>query len=290
MKKAVKLISLLIVYLFFTSCVVHMFTPKEIVINESEHGRIEVKFHEEDNEKFDLYLFPEENYTCGELQIVECSQGDIWNASVEKVLDTLYTINFSYSGKKIIITAIFIPEENVPKNETEKFYSIDFDENSNYFIKCNKTKAVQGETVTFQIISKNSKLELEEGSPFVYKDYYSDKRVSLTKSETNENEYSFIMPDSNVTIKANFVEKYAVNIIPSEHGRVETDSEKFLKNGRAEIRIYPDEGYKIKEVMYFYNNNYSTINYSYVQENYYKVVLYVPEYDLSVYVEFEEKD
>ncbi len=115
----------------------------------------------------------------------------------------------------ILATPKIMPIE-IETRECEKYYINKASKAANFKISASPEKTFAGDTVTLTIIP-DACFYLDPDTVEVRKvtGYYNDnefEKISYTQSQTNPNEFSFIMPDKNVIIYAEA--KFAITVAP----------------------------------------------------------------------------
>ena len=151
-----------------------------------------------------------------------------------------------------------MPAENVTVNAkfTKIYYSITTPEMENGSVTADTRKAVKGTEVTLTV-------EPNEGYRLVENSLKANGIVA-TKKDDSENEYTFKMPSSNVTVTGAFERDpnyHEIIIEPNEFVGIET-SVPYAKPGETvEGRLYSDDDYMIDKV--YVNNEEVKLNSDY---------------------------
>lgn len=221
-----------------------------------EHGRIEVdKAEAAEGETVLLTIIPEEGYilTTDSLKVND-GQVEVANNS------------FVMPGQDVTITAEFA-------QITGEIYTISIDPAMEYgSVEADKSEAEAGEMVGLTVVPEEG-YRLTEGSLKV-----NNGAVEVTNN-------SFLMPEQNVTVTAEFeklaAETYKVIIDPSmEHGNVEADKMEAEAGELIILTVVPEEGYQLKAGSLKVNGGGVEIAGS---------SFVMPEQDVTVTAEFEQK-
>ncbi len=168
----------------------------DISIEESENGTVTANVAEaEAGETVTLTVDPEENCELDSIVVKDAEGNDV------SVTETENGYEFGMPESDVTITATFI-----------RYYSITVSEDSEEFIEIEQEKAAAGETVA--VIRKDV-----EG--------YRIKDITVEDSQGNKitvnDDDTFTMPDSEVTVTAEVVKLYNVTINETENGTVTAD-------------------------------------------------------------------
>ena len=241
---------------------VYIEQPKyEINIEKSENGSLSTnKTSAYEDESIIITTTPNENYKLGSILIS--------GVAIEKITENKYLFNMP--DHNITIKATFTLKEV----ESEEQYDIKTISSDNGVIFADKTKAKVGEKVTI-LASPNNNYELSS--------IFSDN-VTLTKEANNT--YSFIMPESNVTICADFqLIEYTYSITKSpqtNNANITFSVNNAKENEIVSIFIEPAPNYIVKDVR---SENNTVQNFNKLNENTYTFIM--PAKDVSIIVETE---
>ncbi len=134
----------------------------------------------------------------------------------------------------VVIAALVVCILCVPKDEQPTVYAIKVAESvTNGQITVSVSSATAGTKVTLEVTPDDGYL-LKEGS--------------LKANETTVEDNSFVMPDEDVTITAEFEKiQYSVSIGDMEHGEVTASRRTAGKGDKVVVTVIPKAGYQLKE-------------------------------------------
>ena len=142
----------------------------------------------------------------------------------------LYGINFTVTE-----VAIYVATPPVS-------YNITYESNNAHgsFAENNPTEAIAGNTVTVEI-------EEDEGWLGIVTATYGDDNTSLNVSTgTQAGQYTFIMPDADVSVYLSFERLYTVTADATEHGTINLADETYFRaNTEYSFSVTPADNYEI---------------------------------------------
>ncbi|MBQ9003169.1 MAG: InlB B-repeat-containing protein [Eggerthellaceae bacterium] len=115
-------------------------------------------------------------------------------------------------------------------------------------VTADKTTAFTGETVTLTVTEP-------EGIPFVLKELtvtYTEggSTKALTPVKGEDGQYTFEMPDADVTVRGESARQYPVVVKTLSGGTLTADKEFAIEGETVTLTVTPDAGYKIENVTY----------------------------------------
>ncbi|MBO4897035.1 MAG: S-layer homology domain-containing protein [Clostridia bacterium] len=188
-----------------------------------------------------ITLTPENGYKTDEVSVKDTNENEV---ELSKVSANVYTFKMPESD----VTVYFSFKE---KSDTP--YSITINENIKHGnVSVKKAKAVADTKVVLEVDpDQNYKL----GSLTVTDD--DDNKIKVKEDDDDGVVvYSFVMPESDVTVSAKFVEgeKYDIKIDKPTHGSISTDMSSAHEDEKVTISISAKSGYTIKKVYVYYED------------------------------------
>ena len=174
-----------------------------------------------------LTVTPADNYSIGEVK---------FNDTVITPVDGAYS--FTMPADAVTVSATFI--ENAPET-----YTVTVGTLTNGTVTPDKTEAKAGDTVTLTVTPENGY--------YVKSVTVDDTDTTVEKSGTIQNEYSFVMPEKNITVTAVFEAiPDGSNIIEigeaPAHGKISIDKAVAAKDETVTITVTPDSNYSVESV------------------------------------------
>lgn len=181
-----------------------------------------------------ITLTPKENYGVDTLAVTAGEN----SVTVTPSADNPNKYTFTMPNAPVTITATF-----------KRYYEITLPSSSTTggTVKCDKTVAAAGETVTLTVIP-------ESNNHYVV-DTITVQRGTISYESIGDNQYTFIMPEARVTVSVKFVQKYAVTVEQTTGGTVgislSNDADAVFSGGpilvapkdQVYIKVTPDESY-----------------------------------------------
>ena len=154
--------------------------------------------------------------------------------TVESSSDSSTQYRFTMPSKAVTVSAKLAPKILV-------------DQYTNGTVTPDRESANAGETVTLTP-KADAGYRLYSLTAVGIEDYYSKIGKEIAAQATRSGQYTFVMPDKPVQVKAVFRKLYSVTAEPGEHGTVTTDDTAYMSGETVTIIPNPDEGYQLKNV------------------------------------------
>ena len=188
-----------------------------VTVNASENGSVTAKEYAIAGETVTLNVSPAEDYA---LESITVTDADGSNVPVENN-------QFTMPAKAVTVSATFkyAPKYNITVNASE-----------NGTVTADLEKATEGTTVTLTVNPADDydldTLTVNNGD------------VTVTKGE--DGKYTFVMPDSEVTVNATFKKiPHTITILDSENGTVTADKLTAVAGETVTLTVDPDAMYKL---------------------------------------------